>query len=69
MLNFMHLLLVSTTLLSFMSMESSSQDGRLIKRIENMDIKIGTMVKVPPKPDALMSTLALSSDTLLNGIA
>ena len=69
MLNFMHLLLVSTTLLSFMSMESSRQDGRLIKRIENMDIKIGTMVKVPPKPDALMSTLALSSDTLLNGIA
>ena len=69
MLNFMHLLLVSTTLLSFMSMENSSQDGRLIKKIENMDIKIGTMVKVPPKPDALMSTLALSSDTLLNGIA
>ena len=52
MLNFTHLLLVSTALLSFMSAENSSQAGRLIggcKGIKNTDIKEGAMVKEPPK--------------------
>ena len=52
MLNFMHSLIVSTALLSFMSVEKSSQAGRSIgccKGIKNRDIEEGAMVKAPPK--------------------
>jgi len=66
MLNFTHSLLVSTAFLSFMSAENSSQAGRSIggcKGIKNTDVEEGVMVKVPPKPGALMFTLILSSVT------